>query len=309
MALAATLPALTLSFDRLGLATPTDAPKRKAVGHGGASVDSSLAVALVVLSRLLKSRESDVLEPASRSPAGVALLAALRAAVLRVARSVGGADAALSEANVATFFNQSGSTIASQRLYSGGLSLPTRLPWASARALLAALLDSVSAAATTPLGAGVASTLTSSAPPSAEAQSAVAALAASVEAGMLTRLAERSDGSSSASGRSTPPPSLPPAPPLPIPLPTQQSFAIDASQSLAANAARLVEVRLQRPLAQSEGEEVERALDEGLSVLQAGGAATRRSLLETWRATCWWRSRGRPPPSCGRPCSKPASGT
>ena len=51
-------------------------------------------------------------------------------------------DAALSEANVATFFNQSGSTIASQRLYSGGLSLPTRLPWASARALLAALLDS-----------------------------------------------------------------------------------------------------------------------------------------------------------------------
>ena len=172
MALAATLPALTLSFDRLGLAAPTDAPKRKAVGHGGASVDSSLAVALVALSRLLKSREPDVLEPASRSPAGVALLAALRAAVLRVARSTDGADAALSEANVATFFNQSGSTIASQRLYSGGLSLPTRLPWASARALLAALLDSISAAATTPLGVGVANALTSSAPVAADAQSA-----------------------------------------------------------------------------------------------------------------------------------------
>ena len=56
--------------------------------------------------------------------------------------------------------------------YSGGLSLPTRLPWASARALLAALLDSISAAATTPLGVGVANALTSSAPVAADAQSA-----------------------------------------------------------------------------------------------------------------------------------------
>ena len=278
----ATLPALTLSFDRLRV--DTDAPKRKAPGHYGASVDSALAVALVALSRLLKTREPDVLEPASRSPIGVALLAALRAAVLRVARSTDGADAALSEANVATFFNQSGSTIASQRLYSGGLSLPTRLPWASARALLAALLDSVSAAAATPLGAVVASTLTNSAPLSAEAQSSVAALAANIEVEMLARLGESGGGSSSASGRSTPPAPplpMPPAPPLPSPLPAQQAFAIDASRSLVANAARLIEARLQRPLAQSEGDELERALEEGLSVLQAGGAEARRSLLRS----------------------------
>jgi hypothetical protein len=284
MASTAALPVLTLSFDRLRLATPTDAAKRKAVGHYGASIDSSLAVALVALSRLLKTREPDVLEPASRSPIGVALLAALRAAVLRVARSTGGADAALSEANVETFFNQSASTIASQRLYSGNLSLPARLPWASAKALLAALLDSISAAATTPLGVGVASVLASSGPPAVDAQSAAAALAASIEAGMLARLVESGGASSSASGRSTPPAPplpMPPPPPLPIPLPAQQAFAIDAGQSMAANATRLVEARLQRPLAQSEGDELERALEEGLSVLQAGGAEARRSLLRS----------------------------
>ena len=37
MASAAALPVLTLSFDRLGLATPTDAAKRKdKADHGGA---------------------------------------------------------------------------------------------------------------------------------------------------------------------------------------------------------------------------------------------------------------------------------
>ena len=44
------MPSLALSFDRLHVATPTDAPKRKAVGHYGVNVDSSLPVALVALS-------------------------------------------------------------------------------------------------------------------------------------------------------------------------------------------------------------------------------------------------------------------
>ena len=101
------MPSLALSFDRLHVATPTDAPKRKAVGHYGVNVDSSLPVALVALSsttvasRLLRTREVDVLEPSSRSPAGAAMLTALRDVVLRVALATGVANAAQFKAAMA----------------------------------------------------------------------------------------------------------------------------------------------------------------------------------------------------------------
>ena len=66
-----------------------------------------------------------------------------------------------------------------------------------------------------------------------------------------------------------------------MPLPAQQTFAIDAGQSLAGNVQRLVEAQLRRPLAPSERGAVAEALEEGLSVLQAGGADARRSLLSS----------------------------
>ena len=280
MASSAALPTLALSLGRLQLTTTIGAPKRsRAVGHGGASSDSSMSVALVALSRLVRTREYSILEPASRSPVGAPLMEALRAAVLKVARAAGGADAALSEANVQTYFNQSASTIANQRLYTGGLSLPARLPWPSAKALLAALLDSLTAVAMTAAGVSIAAAVSNSNPPAVDT-ALIASVVAAVEAGMAARLDGSSGGgSSSASGRSTPP--LPIPMPIPMPPPAQQTFAVDAGKSLAANVQRLVEARLRRQLSPSEREAVRQALEEGLSVLQAGGAEAGRSLLES----------------------------
>ena len=273
------MPTLALSFDRLQVATPTDAPKRKAMGHYGVSADSSMAVTLVALSRLLRTREVEVLEPASRSPTGATLLSALRSVVLRVALATGTASAALTEANVATFFNLSASTIANQRLYDGGLSLPTRLPWRSAKSLLLALLDSLSAAATTVLGSSVARVLTTSMPLTVDEQMQLAALVRQVEAGTIARIGDSgSSRSSDASGRSTPPPPPLPSPP---PVPIERAFVLDATQSLSDNAQRLVQARMRRTLTDSERTTLIQALEEGLSVLQAGGVDTRRGLLQS----------------------------
>jgi hypothetical protein len=273
------MPTLALSFDRLHVATPTDAPKRKAVGHYGMNVDSSLSVILVALSRLLRTREVEVLEQASRSSTGAMLLTALRSAVLRVALATGTADPALTEANITTFFNLSASTIANQRLYNGGLSLPTRLPWRSAKSLLLALLESLSAAATTVLGSSVARALTTSLPLTVDDHAQMAALVSQVEAGTVTRIGDScSSRSSNASGRSTPPPQSLPSP---LPMPIERAFVLDATQSLLDNAQRLVQARMRRTLTDSEHTTLIQALEEGLSVLQAGGVDTRRELLQS----------------------------
>ena len=79
-----------------------------------------------------------MLEEAARSPVGEALLTQLRSLFLRVALAAGGTDPSLSEPQIVTFFSLSGSTVAAQRLYDSGLTLPGKLPWqrwASAPAL------------------------------------------------------------------------------------------------------------------------------------------------------------------------------
>ena len=91
--------------------------------HNGISSDSSALVSLIALSRLMKTRETSMIEVAARTPIGAAVLEGLRAAVRRVAVAAGGADAAFSDSNVVSFFNLSGSTIAKAHLYNGGLSL------------------------------------------------------------------------------------------------------------------------------------------------------------------------------------------
>ena len=105
VALTPSLIALSLAYTDVG----TPASKRKAAvshsGHWGLTNDSASAVALVVLSRLYHSRDETTLAAASRSPFGLAVLAALRALVLRVAIANGGADPALSESNLVTMFN------------------------------------------------------------------------------------------------------------------------------------------------------------------------------------------------------------
>ena len=75
---------LALSFASLHLGevvVTIDAPaKRKAssCGHYGLANDSSLAVRLVALSRLMQARDDEILSPAAQSPTGVVLLDALR---------------------------------------------------------------------------------------------------------------------------------------------------------------------------------------------------------------------------------------
>ena len=269
--------------------------KRKAAasGHWGLSIDSSLAVAMVVLSRLYRTRDEPTLTIGARSPFGLAVLAALRTLALRVAKANGGADAALSDTNVATLFNLGASHVTQQRLYDGGFSLPGRLPWPNAKRLVLALYDALALARTTEVGLRVANLMMQPLPDPAspEAQAAIQALIATVEPAMVARLGEGgggggSSGSSSASSTPVPQPPHPPGPPSlpsPPPQPPQppQPFAIDASLSLLGNIRALLGSRIGRPLTPPELGNLEAALEQALSILQAGGAAAQRQLLAT----------------------------
>lgn len=304
-------PSLLLSLSALRLTLSTDAPpasassvadvgapasKRKATsssscgGHYGASSDSALRLVLVALSRLMRTRDDSILEQAAATPMGVATLAVLRSAMLRIAVSVGGADPSLNEQSMTTLFNLSASTIAVQRLYdSATLSLPSKLPWPNAKALVGALLNSLAAARTADTGYRVGERLLRlPAPPmDAAAHADLTALTTLIECEMRTRLAEGGSAasSSSASSRSTPPPLPAPiapiVPPIPLPATAVEPFAIDATLSLSTNARRLITASLRRPLRPDEAAAMDDALDEALSVLQAGDAAARRQLLDT----------------------------
>ena len=160
------------------------------IGHFGLSNDSSASIALVTLSRLIQARDDDILLAASQTPIGASVLLLLRSTVLRVATSVGGADASFNEMTAASLWNLSASVVASQRLYDGGLSLPSKLPWPRARALVTALFESVNLARTTGLGARVGELLLRQPAPilDAAAQADIAALVEHVEMDMRARL-------------------------------------------------------------------------------------------------------------------------
>ena len=277
------------SFAALSLVAAADVgmpPKRKTTvptpsAHWGLTNDSASAVALVVLSRLYRSRDEVMLAAAAHTPFGGAVLAALRALALRVAVAQGGVDPALSESNITTLFNMGSSHVTQKRLYEGGLSLPGRLPWRDAKRLVVALYDGLAAArnAAEPVGLTVANLLMQPGtnPASDDAQTAIQALVEVVEHAMVARLEDGGDGSSSSGGdssaASTPPPVLTQA--------QQSSFAIDTTRSLEANLRRLVEHRPHRPLSVQEIATIRAALDEGLSVLQSVGSAARQQLLAT----------------------------
>ena len=136
-------------------------------------------------------------------------------------------------------------------------------------------------------------TTSPTAPLDAAGQAAIAALATAVEQSMLTRLRSgdtsgASSSSSSSSSRRTTPPPLPqppppqqPPPPLPLPPQAPVAFTIDPTQPLSTNLARLVTSRARRELSPPEAAALAAALDDGLSVFQAGDAAARQHLLAT----------------------------
>ena len=268
------MPSLELHLGSLEIG----APKRKASsissGHFGLANDSSVALALVALSRLVRIREELTLQSIARTPLGQAMLAALRTATWRVATWWGGADPSLGESQMATLFNLSASHVAIQRLYDGGLSLPSKLPWPKAKATVAALLDALASARLTQLGYDVSRALVAKGASSdsnidANSTPHMMRLVAAVEADMAAML--RGPSAPSSACPTPPPPSLPPVP--------AQYFAINPSQSTLDNFRRLVELRLQHPLSSDDVATLASALDEALSLLQSGGSNERRQLI------------------------------
>ena len=153
MLLAMAVPRASLS-DMFATTLTISAPKRKAAAaapsrssHYGLSNDSSATLVIVALSRVAQVRDEVILQRAAQTPTGMTLVALLRAMVLRVALSdVGGAVSSFSELSAASLFNLGASVVANQRSYDGGLSLPAKLPWQRAKALVNAVLEALSAA-------------------------------------------------------------------------------------------------------------------------------------------------------------------
>ena len=177
----------------LGKRKTTAAPR----AHWGLSSDGSARLALIAISRLLRTQDEGMLAHAAASPIGAALLDALRAAVLRVAVAAGGAHPGLSATSVETLFNMSGSTFASQARYdSSSLTLPSRLPFGSAKPLIRALLDSLAAALFVAEGGTLVGMLRVLPPRPLDqpAQAAIAALVATAEADATRRLLLASAG-------------------------------------------------------------------------------------------------------------------
>ena len=242
-----------------------------------------------------------------------AFLASLRAAVLRVAVVAGGADTSLNETSVETLFNLSGSSFDRQARYDGAsLTLPSRLPWPKAKALLRVMLDSIAASlvvAKDALGFLLQRKLLQLpfAPLDEQAQATVAKLIAVVESEMSSRL-QRGGGADASSSSSTwsaqpPQPPQPPALPMPFapqphpqllpPAPQPQLLPpappapppalpplLDVSMSLQSNARRLVQAHLGRAMTQPETETLDAALVEALGVLRVATDEDHRTALQ-----------------------------
>ena len=265
--------------------TTEDSLKR--YGHHGLAKDSSSALSLIVLSRIVQATDEEIVQDAARTATGAAILAATRAMLLRVVKATPAAGVApgFSAQSVTTLFAMAGSTIKTSKQYNGGLSLPSLLPHAKADALVGALLESVSAVRLTELGMRLGAVLLKlPAPPLvASGQADVDSFVEAVE----EELRRRVGGSTSAAGgsgagassSSLSPPSSVVDLPMPVPVAVAaEPFAINPTASLMQNVERLVRAKL-GPLDSTQRSTLADALDTSLSVLQAGDAAVRLSLL------------------------------
>ena len=272
------LPPLLPPYDSVDVGAPST--KRKAVSssHYGLSVDSSEPIRLVVISRLAHAKDDEILAVASQSPTGVAVLAALKAMVRRVAVTVGGADPALSESNIESLFNLSASNVHTRRLYEGGLTLPSRMSHGRARALLTAVLDALTAFRYTATGERLGKALLTVPAIPVDTADVTAAVQA-VEAEATATLGDGGRAGTSSATASTRSES-PVAPVAPIAV-AAAPMAIDPSLSLVANVGRLVAASLRRQLLTTEMAAIDDALDTASGVLQEGDATTRRALLHS----------------------------
>ena len=262
--------------------TTEDSLKR--YGHHGLAKDSSSALSLIVLSRIVQATDEEIVQDAARTATGAAILAATRAMLLRVVKATPAAGVApgFSTQSVTTLFAMAGSTIKTSRQYNGGLSLPSLLPHAKADVLVGALLESVSAVRLTELGIRLGAVLLKSPAPAlvASVQADVDSFVEAVEEQLRRRVGGSTGGSGAgASSSSLSPPSSVVDLPMPVPVAVAaEPFAINPTASLMQNVERLVRAKL-GPLDSTQRSALADALDTSLSVLQAGDAVVRLSLL------------------------------
>ena len=262
--------------------TTEDSLKR--YGHHGLAKDSSSALSLIVLSRIVQATDEEIVQDSARTATGSAILAATRAMLLRVVKATPAAGVApgFSTQSVTTLFAMAGSTIKTSKQYNGGLSLPSLLPHAKADALVGALLESVSAVRLTELGMRLGAVLLKlPAPPLvASGQADVDSFVEAVEEQLRRRVGGSTGGSGAgASSSSLSPPSSVVDLPMPVPVAVAaEPFAINPTASLMQNVERLVRAKL-GPLDSTQRSALADALDTSLSVLQAGDAVVRLSLL------------------------------
>ena len=270
------------SLAGLSIGAPVGARKRS--GHHGLRINASASVALVVLSRLLRSKDVGVLEARAASAMGSALLGHLRATALVLA-SVGASSSSLTPAVIAQLFRLEGAVVASASQYAT-TSIAAALPHAAATVVYHALLDALTEVSSTQMGMAIVVRLNASSHLlNLEDSAAVTALVQ-----WLEREAEPSP---------PPPPAVqleqahpPPAAPLPppsepstaassvrTPTPAPTTSSLDAAASLATNAALLLQARLERALEANERDELTRALDEALMIIYAGDGEARRTTL------------------------------
>ena len=285
-----------LSVNRVQPVAPIGAPKRKASApsHFGERADSAkMQVRLIVMSRVLLSKDADVLATVAAGTNGAALLEQLRGAFLRLAAASGGdGTARLTPSNIQTLFNAYGSMLARSSAYESLFGLPDRLPWQRAQTVYNSMLAALAAVRSTPAGAAVEALLMTglTTSPAATPDSVVTAFVAAVEASATAKL-NAAAGSSTASSSSTSPghvTPIPPPPPPPIPLPMPptptapppSAAALVPSQSIAQNFIMQVESYFRRRLTVVEAAALTASLVEGLHILQHGnGAESRRQLI------------------------------
>ena len=131
---------LLVSLANLKIDAPLSKRKPSSSGHFGERSDSAqLPVRLIALSRVLLTKDADVLSTVATSAHGAELMRQLMAATLRLTVLATAGDAAASTApnlgNIATLFNVTGSTLARQESYEALFGLPDRVTWNNARAV------------------------------------------------------------------------------------------------------------------------------------------------------------------------------
>ena len=276
---ASTIESMAVSLHRLSISptVPISAPKRKERSHNGLASDSRESLVLMALSRIVASRETMILQASATTSMGLAFTASLQDVVLRVAVSSG--NTALNEASIRSLFSLSGSQVAKQRPYEETAFLASKLPHEKAKALVVALLDTLTSVRTTDAGFKVSQRLLLVPQPAynSDMASVLAELMSVVENGLRERLdgAPSNSGSASGSTSAMPSPLTEAADVQAVEIPS----GILAADTMTANARTVLQARLSRALQQAEVDRLAAVIAEALAIMNAD-RSTRQQLLE-----------------------------